>query len=183
MSSNRAYSCIANSAPYVVLVSPTNNSDNTTPVNFTFYALDNQTGTYTCKLYLNDTLTSTKTGVANNTNTTFLNINFTAGGNYSWYVNCTDAGYPTLTGQSDTWYVNVTVPVPEIIPAPAFVRSKMPDYFYFILFGRNQEYEDSATLESNYLLLEVITLTGVISISVLFAIAKSGALPGTKRKV
>lgn len=102
ISAEENYNCtILNTAPKIInLVSPANNSNLTSPVNFTFYFQDDQNSTANCSLLVNGVNRANSPTVSNNTNTTFLNIQFNNTGNYTWKVNCSDG---LLSNVSVSW--------------------------------------------------------------------------------
>jgi len=102
-------------SPKVYLVAPANNSFINIPHNLTFNVSDEDSWKFNCSLYINNSLVQTNSSTAVNTNTNFL-VSGLVGGNYSWYVKCTDqAGN---NGTSDTWYFNAEDPPVVTIYSP-----------------------------------------------------------------
>ena len=79
----------ANTAPNITLVFPANNSNITSPSNFTFFFIDDNS-TENCSLRINGTIWANNASTSNNTNTTFPYVSFNYTGNYTWLVNCSD---------------------------------------------------------------------------------------------
>lgn len=87
---------------------------NSPPFRFNFTAVDNDSLTMNCTLFINNVFNSTNTSVLNNTPTS-LTLNGTySDASYSWRINCTDQyGYSGLT-YNRTFTVDYTPPTAAI---------------------------------------------------------------------
>jgi hypothetical protein len=96
--------------PEVTLVSPANNTQNTTDStpDFTFNVTDETATTLSCELFLNNTGYGIDESVANGTDTTITANASLANGDYNWYVNCSD-GTNTNISEKRVITINVTV--------------------------------------------------------------------------
>ena len=78
-----------NTPPTIYLATPANNTNTTdTTPSFVFWFTDPENSTAFCYLYMNST--SKATGWANNNTNKTLTASYSAPGNYTWWINCTD---------------------------------------------------------------------------------------------
>jgi len=180
-SNQKTYSCISpNNPPDVYLSSPANNTNITSPYNFTFYVIDDEDASgLNCSIWINGTLYGHNASVTNNTNTTFPYLAINETGNYSWFVACEDTdGEVTV---SDTWHFTIWLNNPfgwalaplliAIILTMFARRSEKPVMqflfvcaaFIAIIIGLSgmafQSQNESSTVENMIWTLEIITYT------------------------
>jgi hypothetical protein len=117
--------------PQVKLISPANNTENTTsnlPI-FAFNAIDDIASTLSCSLWMdNGTVQSYGTTMAvNATMTSITSSNQLSNGNYLWWINCSD-GVNTNISEKRILSINIfypeTSPVITLIGTPTEIGTK-----------------------------------------------------------
>jgi len=102
-SDNRTMTVVDSNPPSVTLNSPINNQNvtDTTP-DFNFTAVDNESTTENCTLYMNGTASGTNSTVSNNTATIITANSTKATGMYLWNVTCSDPFANTASSANRT---------------------------------------------------------------------------------
>lgn len=119
------YSAAFDTAPFVHLESPPNNTVNRTDTapQFHFNASDGFNSTLTCTLWLNETsarrLSNTTNSSVKNTTSTRLNSSTSLNGDYTWWVNCSDGINSNISEQHNIQVILDTLPPVITINSPA----------------------------------------------------------------
>ena len=95
--------------PIIYLTSPTNRSNETSSLTFTFNVSENFHSSLNCSLFINGTLDQTDENVLNGTATS-LNVNNLLDGDHNWNVTCTDGQTNFNTSITRIFTVDAQVP-------------------------------------------------------------------------
>jgi len=94
------------SPPSISLISSANDTyTNNDYMTFSFNATDDQSTTLNCSLYINNILNQTNSSVVNGSITSFA-LTGIADGDYSWYINCSDASGNSNVSQIRTFTID-----------------------------------------------------------------------------
>jgi hypothetical protein len=103
--------------PEITLISPVNQTWSPNETNIFSYNVSDDTGILECRLYLNNVLNQTDSGVENNALNNFTVSNME--GVYGWRVECLDNTSFNTLGISETreLYVDLVTPTPQLLTA------------------------------------------------------------------